>query len=34
MHLDYSSIREEILGHQTRSKLLLLQALRWVSSQE
>ncbi|XP_023320211.1 lisH domain-containing protein ARMC9 [Eurytemora carolleeae] len=28
--IDSESIREELQGHQTRAKLLLLQALRWM----
>ena len=29
-NLDFSQIQEELEGHQTRRKLLLLQALRWM----
>merc|ERR1712012_509942 len=29
-NLDYAQIQEELEGHQTRRKLLLLQALRWM----
>ena len=29
-NLDYAQIQDELEGHQTRRKLLLLQALRWM----
>ena len=29
--LDAETVREELQGHQTRTKILLLQALRWVN---